>query len=404
MKRKIATLLTLALSISLLGGCGGTLGKETTPQNIVDSKERVIAYVTENYEKDSEPKKVVVFENGVATLYDTGDYTMGDFAQMTDDEVIENLLTLIEEKNNAEIEKYQGYLSEKQNEAENLKTDSIALENNKTCLDWLSLMCDGFDIEYFFYEEYGMEYMEGNSEALYTWADCFNQYLEENLTDVNRGVCEALYYNLARKNEDELFGQGTSLAEDWQNYMARHEGENFAPIFKSYINTNEVGLEDIKPATELFDTVIAEGIETANEAVKSYNQEIIDSLQQEIDSYSQKIDEFQNKEIAAENYPTVVNLITDGTGNGVQFEAIVMLGEDSIEYAIGLRDIVYSEDSRKAIYESQYAVYGVTTDGSDIAGFMLIRDDSKNGTKFGIDTLETKGVYIDAEEYSDFTK
>ena len=404
MKRRIATLITLVLSVALLGGCGGSSGKETTPKSIVDSKERVIAYVTENYEKDSKPKKVVVFEKGVATLYSTGNYTMGDFAQMTDEEVVENLLALMEENNNAEIEKYQGYLTEKQNEAENLKTSSVALQNNKTCLEWLSAMYDGFDVADFFYEEYGMEYLETNYEAFYVWEENFGQYLAEHLTDVNRDVCEALYYNLARKNEDELFGKGTSLAEDWQNYMARHEGEKFAPIFQRYINTNEYGLEDIQAATELFDTVIAEGIEAANEAVNSYNQEIIDSLQREIDSYNQKINELQNKEVAGESYPTVVNLMTDGTGNNVQFEAIVMLGEDSIEYAIGLRGVVYSEDSRKAIYDSQYAVYGVTTDGSNVAGFMLIKDDSKNGAKFGIDTLETKDVYIDAEEYSDFTK
>lgn len=100
--------------------------------------------------------------------------------------------------------------------------------------------------------------------------------------------------------------------------MARHEGEKFAPIFKLYINTNEYGLEDIQAATELFDTVITEGIEAANEALKSYSQEKIDSLQQEIDSYNQKIEELQNKEIAGESYPTVANLMTDSTGNDVQ--------------------------------------------------------------------------------------
>lgn len=264
-------------------------------------------------------------------------------------------------------------------------------------------MCEGVNIEMLF-GKYGMEYLETNYEMFYVWEENFCLYLDENLTDVNRGVCEALYYNLARKNEDKLFGQGTLLAEDWQNYMTRHKGEKFAGIFGGYINTNKYGLEDIKSAMEMFDTVIAGGIETANKAVNSYNQEVIDSLQQEIDSYNQKISELQNKESAVESYPTAVNLITDGTGNGVQFEAIVMLGEDSIEYAIGLRDIIYSGDSRKAVYESQYVVYGVTTDGSNVAGFMFIRDDSKNGAKFGIDTLEMKGVYIDTEEYSAFTR
>lgn len=37
-------------------------------------------------------------------------------------------------------------------------------------------------------------------------------------------------------------------------------------------------------------------------------------------------------------------------------------------------------------------------------GFMLIRDDSRKGAKFGIDTLETKGVYNDAQECSEFVK
>jgi hypothetical protein len=394
MKRKVAMLLTLAFSVTLLGGCGGSSGKATTPKSIVDSKERTIAYVTEHYEKDSRPKEVIVFENGVATLYDTGDYTMGDFAQMTDDEVVENLLAIIEEKNKTEIEKNQGYLTETQSTIEDLKANPFSIPNNESCGEWLELAIGGYGEE-FFYEEYG-------DEAVYIWVESFYLYLEEHLTDDNRGVCEALY-NLAQKNEDELFGQGTSLAEDWQNYMARHEGENFEPIFKRYVNTNKVGLEDVKTATELFDTVIAEGIMVANEAVNTNNQEMIDSLQQAIDSYNQKIEELQNKEIAGESYPVVVDLMTDGTGNDVWFEALVMLGEDNIEDVIGLGDILYSGDSRIAIYDSQYAGYSVT-DGSNVLGFMLIRDDSKNGAKFGIDTLETNGVYIDAEEYSDFTE
>lgn len=406
MKRRITKLLTLALSATLLlSGCGGASGKTTTLKSIVDSEERTITYVTENYEKDTEPKKVIVFENGVATLYDTGDYTLGDFAGMTDDEVVENLLAIIEEKNKTELEKYQENLSKKQSEIEELKANSFSIHNNQSCGVWLefAIGSQGKYIEEFLLEEYGMEYLETNYDMVYVWQESFSQYLYEHLTGDNWSVCEALY-SLEQQNQDELFGQGTSLAEDWQNYMARHEGEKFAPIFKRYVNTSKVGLEEIKTATELFDTVMAEGTTVANEAVNSINQEMIDSLQQEIDSCNQKIEELQNKEIAGESYPTVVNLMTDGTGNNVWFEAFVMLGEDDIEYALGLRDIVYSGENRKAIYDSKYAVYGATTDGSNVAGFLLIRDESKNGAKFGIDTLETKGVYVDAEEYSDFTE
>lgn len=314
MKRRLATLLAMALSITLfLGGCGDSSGKEITPKSIVDSKDSVIVYVTEKYDKDAKPKKVIVFEDGVATLYDTGDYTMGDFAQMTDEEVEENLLAIIEEKNNAEIEKNQEYLTGAQNQVEDLKTASDFFQNNETCGEWLEAVL------YVGIEEilYSKEYTMDDEENVYVWIDVFHQYLEENLTDVDRDICEALYYNLARKNEDELFGQGTSLAEDWQNYMARHEGEKFAPIFNGYINTDEYGLEDIKAATELFDTVIAEGIESGNEAVNSLHQESIDNLQQQIDSYNETIEELQSKEIAGESYPAVVDLITDGTGNNV---------------------------------------------------------------------------------------
>lgn len=405
MKKRITTLLTLALSAALLlGGCGGASGKGTTPKNIADGKERTITYVTENYEKDSRPKKVIVFEDGVATLYNTGDYTMGNFAQMTDDEVVENLLKLIEKENKAEIEEYQGYLAERKKEAENLQKNPVTFLNNQTCGEWLSVMFKGYDgIEELLIKTYGEEYLQTNEETLYVWGESLTQYLDEHFTDVNIDIYAALY-ELMNQNEDELFGQGTSLAEDWQNYMARHEGEKFAPIFESYVNTDKVGLEEIKTATELFDTVVAEGMAVVNEAVNTNNQEMIDSLQQAIDSYDQKIEDLQNKEIAGKSYPTAISLITDGTGNEVQFEAFVMLGEDDVEYAVGLRDIVYSEDSRISIYESQYAAYAVTTDGSNVAGFMLIRDDSGKGAKFGIDTLETKGVYIDAQEYSDFVK
>ncbi len=292
--------------------------------------------------------------------------------------------------------------------AENLQTNSVAIQNTKTCSDWLLAVFNGFSVEDFFYEEYGVDYFETNFDIFCEWEESFHRYLDEHLTDVNRDICKALYYNLAGNNQDELFGQGTSLAQDWQDYMARHEGEKFSPIFMSYIDTSKVGLEEVKTATELFDTVIAEGITVANEAANemadSMTQEMMDDAQQEMDSYNQKIEELQNEEIAGESYPVAVSLIIDGTGNNVQFEALVMLGEDEIEYAIGHRGVVYSGESRKAIYESQYAVYGATTDGLNVAGFMLVRDDSKNGAKFGIDTLETESVYIDAEEYSDFTE
>lgn len=402
MKRKIVAFLTIMFSVTLLGGCGGSLGKEETllgggsgslgkeetPKSIVDGKEMAIAYVSKNYEKDSKPKKVIVFEDGIATLYDAGNYTMGDFSKMTDEEVVENLQSILEDEKNAKIEECKADLEDKQNDMKDLEAWSSGEGDDATWLEWMMLLHDEGTEDLLGAQYYNTEYLRG--------------YVYENLTYGDIDVSEALYY-LALNKEDEQFGQGKSLAEDWQDYILRHDGEDFLGIFDGYAEVNKMSLDDIRNATEHIDTTIAAGIEFSKEESAGQIQENKESLQESIDYYSQKLEELQNQEVT-EKYPTKISLITDGTGNAVNLERIVMLGEDSIEYEISLKGVVYSEDSRKAVYESQYVVYGVTTDGSDIDGFMLVRDDSKNGAKFGMDTLKTKGVFIDAKAYSDFAE
>ena len=61
-----------------------------------------------------------------------------------------------------------------------------------------------------------------------------------------------------------------------------------------------------------------------------------------------------------------------------------------------------NKDTRISIYDSKYAAYVMTDDGSSGHGDFLIRDNSKNGTKLEMDTLDTKGVYIDAQKFEDF--
>lgn len=124
MKRKIAAFLIFVLSVSLLGGCGGTseVENETLGSSSADSsmdnsdnslsdntseafgetvraesselseylsKEKVIAYEVETVDKEKTPKRVYFFENGKVTILTGSAFgkTMGDFSKMTDEEI-----------------------------------------------------------------------------------------------------------------------------------------------------------------------------------------------------------------------------------------------------------------------------------------------------------------------------
>ena len=118
MKRRIATLLTLALSATLLcGGCGGSTGTETTNNDsansssgilseITDTKsnllseclseEKVIGYVVDSVDKAETPKNIYFFNDGKVTIIPGKEFglTMGDFAKMSDGEIWEKLETV----------------------------------------------------------------------------------------------------------------------------------------------------------------------------------------------------------------------------------------------------------------------------------------------------------------------
>ena len=111
MKRRITTLLTIALASSLLlGGCGGSSDTETTNNDsgnssgeflseVTSSKsttlseclssEKVIGYEVDSVDKAETPDNIYFFENGKLTIIPGGQFglTMGEFAQMTDDEI-----------------------------------------------------------------------------------------------------------------------------------------------------------------------------------------------------------------------------------------------------------------------------------------------------------------------------
>ena len=114
MKRRIATLLTLALSTTLLlGGCGGSSDTETTNNDsgnssggflseVTNSKsevlstEKVIAYKVDSVDKAETPDTLYFFDNGKVTIIRGEEFglTMGDFAQMSDNEIYEKYQTV----------------------------------------------------------------------------------------------------------------------------------------------------------------------------------------------------------------------------------------------------------------------------------------------------------------------
>jgi len=120
MKRRIATLLTLALSTALLlGGCGGSSDTGATNNNsdnssggflsnVTSSKSdtlsevlstgKVIAYKVGSVDKATTPDTLYFFDNGKVTLIPGKEFglTMGDFAKMSDDEIWEKYQTVKE--------------------------------------------------------------------------------------------------------------------------------------------------------------------------------------------------------------------------------------------------------------------------------------------------------------------
>lgn len=389
MKRKIVSIITACLVVAMLGGCGGTgtLGKSTTPKNIVDSKDKTIGYIVESYGKDAKPAKVVIFEDGKATLYDVGDYTLGDFSKMTDEEVEENLQDIIKQKNENDIEKCNENIDEIQAELDELENGSSHIENNYTWKEWMNGEKSGL---------FALMFPDNGGEECY---EIFNEKYS-TLSDTERAICSVLE-DEAYSESDSEFGNNTSLAQDWLGYVDRHTSDELQALFNTS-QTRNCDRSDVDAATVKFDEMISDMIDAINAKIDELNEEKRISLQDDLSTKKEELEELQNKDSKGETYTAKISLITDSTGNEVAMEAIALLGEDSIESVIGIMYGGAEKDTRISIYDSKYAAYVMTENGSDSHGDFLIRDNSKNGIELELDTLDTKGVYIDAEEFDDF--
>ncbi|MBP3490133.1 MAG: hypothetical protein J6K53_17345 [Roseburia sp.] len=114
MKRKMTALLTVVLMFTMLAGCGNSSQTVTTGGTTSDSSsgisketasstggtlseclstEKVIAYEVDTVDKSETPDNIYFFENGKVTVIPGKEFglTMGDFAQMTDEEIWEKL-------------------------------------------------------------------------------------------------------------------------------------------------------------------------------------------------------------------------------------------------------------------------------------------------------------------------
>lgn len=96
MKRKITALLTLALTITFISGCGddsesgtsvGSKHADTLSEYL--SSEKTICYSLDEMDKEEEPNKIYFFDDGKLTIIPGEEFglTMGELSQMKDKEI-----------------------------------------------------------------------------------------------------------------------------------------------------------------------------------------------------------------------------------------------------------------------------------------------------------------------------
>lgn len=159
MKRKILALLTLTLSISLLGGCGSNSNAETTNNDsgnssggflseVTNSKSevlsevlstgKVIAYKVDSVDKAETPDDIYFFDNGKVSIIPGEEFglTMGDFSKMNDSEIWSTYETVKETYiENYKNEKVSSYIKPRNEQIEGLQYEMSLVQS---CIDGLN--------------------------------------------------------------------------------------------------------------------------------------------------------------------------------------------------------------------------------------------------------------------------
>lgn len=318
MKRKIVALLTLALSISLLGGCGGNSDTETvnndsgnssggvlsevtnTKSELLSeclSEEKVIGYVVETVDKAETPKNIFFFDNGKVTIIPGGEFglTMGDFAKMTDDEI------------------WEEYEMKRETYPETYLTDNKLKVRDDYLLNAFYKQEQRTYRNYNYYDE--IQFLPAVLEAVRgkTYSQVANIYTSEitgsehdtsSLADEARRALTS-YWNFQYLNEDveDIFSVGTFTPlgnyteEDdrfWDNseFLEEDVGtfsgaffEDAIANYKNTLTTIENMKEDIKYCGPFFDMPFSFVIETDSTGNNVANEKLVyPTLEDKLDS------------------------------------------------------------------------------------------------------------------------
>ena len=342
--KRIAKLTALLLAGSmLLAGCGSS--GANTPKAILDSKEPVIGYMVDGNGKDVEPKIVVVFQEGTVTTYENTEYTMGDFAQMEDEDIIDCLNTEYAEK----MAK---------------KADS-EIQSKESQLD--SFEDAQFDIRE------TLEYLDSDEFPRDSISNPATQtFLESGLAYI--------VYELACMVGDQNGSYPSNFEQAISLVLASEIVEELR------INAEETGLsdDDMIAACKELDSLAADKVAEANAEQEKEKE----AIKKEIE----ELKEAKSGNVTADSSKAFICMFSDATGNAVAKEGIVW-----DEYA-ALLDVNSSYlENPATIYESQYYGYNVT-DGENFICWLWFRDDSGKGMKMGFDELDEKDTYLDLDE------
>ena len=359
MKRKIAAMLTLALTVTTVCvGCGGDK-QSTGEKSKTDSKtvslseglddQKVIAYRVSKIDKSKVPGKIYFFEDGKVTIIpgDEFDKTLGDFAKMSDDEIWE------------EYEDVRKQYKEDYNADEIKKVNEELTDANET-LEMYKSMTEEFD--------------KGNVNQG-TAAMCL-QYLES------------------------------------VDYTRRHQDVDI----NDYYNKLEELTEEFVPMTSFFtDDMISEikGVSGLDELAQKihYNAELVENDdtqtlvalgEKNVESINEKLDELKAGPFY--DLPFILAAETDSTGNAIETEKLVVPSEEYLKSISGIETTVnrvsdneikfVGNVSEAQVYDTTYNCIAIKNSSSSDKSLFCTRN------SFVLDDTKSKDVLIDEDSKS----